>query len=100
MRARIEVLDGFWVGKLNVPDVKFLKIWSWRRDLNPRPSDYKFEGTVYKGVRLLEKPITCDQRTVENVNGVSSGGSLGGSPPLRKRHADLSPLLHDNDRSR
>ena len=20
------------------------KLWSWRRDLNPRPSDYKFDG--------------------------------------------------------
>ena len=25
---------------------KYAKKWSWRRDLNPRPSDYKIEGLV------------------------------------------------------
>ena len=36
-----EVLGGFWVGSVLAIRRKSRKTWSWRRGLNPRPSDYK-----------------------------------------------------------
>jgi hypothetical protein len=53
--------------------------WSWRRDLNPRPSDYKNKGMGYEGVRLVDKSMTYGPVNVENVARVQAGGSLGGS---------------------
>ena len=41
MRAWSRVLGGFWMG--NAQD-GYDRNWSWRRGLNPRPSDYKSDA--------------------------------------------------------
>jgi hypothetical protein len=44
MFAWSEVVGGFWMGGGYSDRYKLLKKWSWRRDLNPRPSDYKSDA--------------------------------------------------------
>ena len=44
MFAWSEIAGGFWMGSEFAHLYKSLKQWSWRRDLNPRPSDYKSDA--------------------------------------------------------
>jgi hypothetical protein len=37
-------LGEFWVSSERQIFFKSLILWSWRRDLNPRPSDYKSDA--------------------------------------------------------
>jgi hypothetical protein len=39
-----EVLGGIWMGSVRLAIYNSLKKWSWRRGLNPRPSDYKSDA--------------------------------------------------------
>ena len=39
-----EVLGGIWMGSEKQATRNALKEWSWRRGLNPRPSDYKTDA--------------------------------------------------------
>jgi hypothetical protein len=52
------VLGGSWMGDYLEKACRLLKAWSWRRELNPRPSDYKFEGMAYEGVQFVKNSNT------------------------------------------
>ena len=44
MRGWCRVSGGFLMGSVGSAHRKPLKEWSWRRGLNPRPSDYKSDA--------------------------------------------------------
>lgn len=62
MRGSSNVLGGFWMGSGEGLACKLLREWSWRRDLNPRPSDYKphaqpLSCSIYVVTRAISSPL-------------------------------------------